>query len=69
MKRIWRFWAKALGPKQGESDREADAIAIVRTLILFAYMTTNLFIVMNAWSNLTAPKYCCVPCSIQQKAP
>jgi len=27
---MWRVWAKALGQKEGKSDKEADTIAIVR---------------------------------------
>lgn len=42
---MWRIWAKALGEKAGASDREADKIAIVRTIILMLYLITNSFIV------------------------
>ncbi len=45
MKSLWRIWAKALGEKSGNSDSEADAVAIIRTLIVFTYIGTNLFIV------------------------
>jgi hypothetical protein len=45
MKRLWRLWAKALGEKSGATDQEADLVALVRTLILLTYITTNLFIV------------------------
>jgi hypothetical protein len=32
---IWRLWAKALGVKpDGLSNREADIVALVRTLVL-----------------------------------
>ena len=34
MRRIWRIWAKALGEKSGASNREADLIAVVRTVII-----------------------------------
>lgn len=43
--KIWRIWAKALGEKAGATDQEADIVALVRTLIVFIYLTTNLFIV------------------------
>ncbi len=46
--RAWRLWSKALGAKEGKSDREADIIAGIRTLILLAYMVTNVAIVANA---------------------
>lgn len=45
MKRLWRVWAKALGEKSGNSNDEADKIAIVRTLIVVFYIITNLFII------------------------
>ena len=45
MRILWRLWAKALGEKSGNSDHEADRIAVIRTLIVLMYMLTNLFIV------------------------
>jgi hypothetical protein len=42
---LWRLWAKALGEKTGDTDKEADRVAIIRTLIVAGYMITNLFIV------------------------
>ena len=44
-KYMWRLWCKALGEKASPSTREADKVALIRTLILVAYMATNLFIV------------------------
>ena len=45
---MWRIWAKALGQKDGRSDREADIIAGIRTLIFISYLVTNVAIVANA---------------------
>lgn len=42
---MWRLWAKALGEKAGVNDREADKIALIRTLIVCCYVITNLFII------------------------
>jgi hypothetical protein len=42
---MWRIWAKALGKKMGVNDKEADKIALIRTLIIVSYIVTNLFIV------------------------
>lgn len=42
---MWRLWAKALGQKEGRNEREADYIAIIRTIILLTYFITNLFII------------------------
>lgn len=43
--KIWRIWAKALGEKAGANDKEADVVAIVRTVIVLCYIVTNMFIV------------------------
>ena len=48
MNKVWRIWAKALGAKDGRTDREADIIACIRTFILVSYMVTNVAIVANA---------------------
>jgi hypothetical protein len=42
---MWRLWAKALGEKTGKSDKEADRVAVIRTLIVLAYLVTNAFII------------------------
>jgi hypothetical protein len=43
--KLWRLWAKALGEKHGRTDREADTIACIRTLIFISYLVTNIFII------------------------
>lgn len=45
MKNIWRIWAKSLGEKAGNSNKEADKIAITRTIIILIYLVTNGFII------------------------
>lgn len=45
MKKIWRIWSKALGEKSGETDKEADLIACIRTCIVLIYIVTNFFII------------------------
>ncbi len=53
---MWRIWAKALGEKYGRTDREADTIAGIRTLIFISYLVTNLFIisgVVRHWNDGT----------------
>jgi hypothetical protein len=42
---MWRLWSKALGEKAGASDREADKVALLRSLIVLSYVITNLFII------------------------
>ena len=46
MRKFWRVWAKALGEKIGDS-KEADRIALVRTVIIAQAVICNLFIVWN----------------------
>jgi len=46
MKKLWRLWAKALGEKIGE-DKEADAIARFRTIIIIQAVITNILISIN----------------------
>jgi hypothetical protein len=51
----WRLWAKALGEKTGRNEKEADIIAFIRTVVLFSYMTTNIFIVAGVirhWNDI-----------------
>ena len=45
MRNICHFWAKALGEKTGANKKEADIVALVRTLIVLCYIITNMFIV------------------------
>jgi|TARA_X000001382_G_scaffold69576_1_gene48440 Na+-driven multidrug efflux pump len=49
---MWRLWAKALGQKEGRDVKEADKIAIIRTLIMAQLVITNLFIVSGNVKNL-----------------
>lgn len=42
---MWKLWAKALGEKASEDDKEADRVALIRTAIVACYIITNLFIV------------------------
>jgi len=42
---MWRLWAKALGDKYGLTDKEADVVCGIRTLIVLCYLVTNVAIV------------------------
>lgn len=42
---MWRLWAKALGEKASQNSKEADKVAIIRTIILISYFLTNCFII------------------------
>ncbi len=51
----WRLWAKALGEKAGKNEKEADMVALIRTIILSSYIVTNLFIVAGVirhWNDI-----------------
>ena len=51
---MWRLWCYALGKKEGRSQRDADYIAGIRTIILLFYLITNCFIVSGVirhWNN------------------
>lgn len=42
---LWRLWAKALGEKASDCDKEADAVALFRTVIAGINLVTCIFIV------------------------
>ena len=44
--KIWRIWAKALGEKVGDN-READTIALIRTVIVLQAIICNILIMWN----------------------
>jgi hypothetical protein len=53
-RKVWRIWCLAIGEKAGRHNREADAIALIRTLILLSYISTNACIVagvLRHWNN------------------
>lgn len=52
LKNTWRIWAKSLGEKVGETDRQADIVAIIRTFWWIAHIVTCFFIVLNNSHNL-----------------
>jgi hypothetical protein len=45
LNKFWHLWAKALGEKAGNSDGEADRIAMIRTAIVLVYIITNIVII------------------------
>jgi hypothetical protein len=54
LRKLWKLWAKALGEKSGDTDSEADQIAVIRTIIVSCYIITNLFIlsgVIRHWND------------------
>jgi hypothetical protein len=60
---MWRLIAKALGTKEGKNEKEADIVALVRTVILFSYMLTNAFIiagVVRHWGDAPKDQSTCI---------
>ena len=47
MKKIWRYWARALGEKIGEDNKKADRVALIRTIIILYAITVDTFILLN----------------------
>ena len=56
---MWKVWAKALGSKESNCDKEADKVAIVRTFIFASYLITNIAICANAWRHWNDSE--CIP--------
>lgn len=56
LRRIWYYWAKALGEKASpECNKTADKVALIRTVIFFTYLLTNVAIIANAirhWNDM-----------------
>lgn len=51
---MWRLWCKALGAKEGVTNKEANKIALVRTFIVLQAIITNTAIVcgiIRHWNN------------------
>jgi len=69
---MWRLWSLALGRKEGRNDREADNIALLRTVILLSYLITNCFIIAgvirqwNAHLRTTNQNFSSPPCNSYQ---
>ena len=49
MKKLWRLWAKALGEKASTNNKEADRIAIIRTVFVVVTVITEIHIMANFW--------------------
>ena len=48
----WRIWAKSLGEKVGETDRQANAVAAIRTFWWTIHIVTCFFIIIHNGHNL-----------------
>jgi hypothetical protein len=45
---MWRLWAKAIGEKASDDNKEADRVAWIRTFLIVQAVVTNCFIIANA---------------------
>jgi hypothetical protein len=48
---MWRLWAKSLGEKASDCDKEADNIAYIRTALVAAALITNIVIMAGVIHN------------------
>jgi hypothetical protein len=58
MAKLWKLWALALGEKASNHDRDADLVAVIRTIVFITYFVTNLFIisgVVRHWDGCQKP--------------
>jgi hypothetical protein len=65
---MWRLWAKALGQKASKHNKEADSIAIIRSLIFITYFVTNMFIVSGVIRHWNDSQYQSTSCVTVCKA-
>ena len=47
LKKAWRIWAKSLGEKVGETDKQADAVALIRTFWWIVHILTCFAIIIH----------------------
>jgi hypothetical protein len=45
---MWRLWAKALGQRASECNKESDSVAWIRTFIIVQGIIANIFLIANA---------------------
>lgn len=48
----WRIWAKSLGEKVGETNSQADTVAVIRTFWWIVHIATCFMIILNNSKNL-----------------
>lgn len=48
---MWSIWAKALGSKAYDDKKQADKVAIIRSVIVIFEMIVGLVIILNAIAN------------------
>ena len=51
LSKYWRLWAKSLGEKVGVTDKEANTIAFMRSIIVWMNFITCFFIIAGVIHN------------------
>jgi hypothetical protein len=54
---MWRLWSLSLGEKASKHSKEADKVAVIRTIIFATYLITNIFIVAGVIHHWNDVKY------------
>lgn len=54
---LWRLVSKSLGEKSGETDKEADQIALIRLIMFLSIFITNSFIIYGVAKTHHFPNY------------
>ena len=52
LSKYWRIWAKSLGEKVGETDRQANAVAGIRTFWWLAHIAACFMIIAHNGAKL-----------------
>jgi hypothetical protein len=64
--KMWRLWAKSLGEKASKCSKESDKVALIRTIIFFTYLITNVFIISGVIRHWNSPKYIIIPIGVDK---
>lgn len=48
MQKLWGYWCKAIGQKAYEDNKQADRVAIIRTIWILLHIVTCFAIIANA---------------------
>ena len=66
---VWSLWAKALGEKASNKKKDADTVALIRTVIFLSYLVTNAFIIAGVVRHWNDEDLQCVTSGIIEVRP
>jgi len=52
LRNYWRIWAKSLGEKVGETDKQANVVAAIRTFWWLTHIVTCFMIIIHNGNKL-----------------